>query len=96
MLLPLNKIFKKNKDNPWQMIDDETIIIDPQLQSSFELNEVGSQIWQRIDGKSEVSKIAMDLAQIYEISEEVLNIDLTEFFSELSKQNLISEVSDVL
>ena len=86
-----NKIFSKNKDFPWQTMSDETIIIDPKGQNSFELNELGSFIWVRIDGKNSVNEISNFICQQYEVDPEVVNEDLMAVVGEMQKNKLIVE-----
>ena len=85
----LDKIFKKNMDFPWQTINGETIIVDPNSQNSFELNEVGSFIWKRLDGKTSLKNICLLLSQEYDVDPETIQGDLAELVQAMESSQLI-------
>ena len=87
----LSKIFAKNKDFPWQTMNNETIIVDPKGQSSFELNEVGTFIWKNLDGKNSIHQIADLLCGEYDVSSEAVTADLVSVVDELERNSLIIE-----
>ncbi|MEM7646557.1 MAG: PqqD family protein [Pseudomonadota bacterium] len=89
----MDQIFSRNKDLPWQAFDDETIIINPESKDSFELNEVGSFIWSRIDGVKSVAKIRDEICAHYDARPEMVDEDLTDLLYEMAKKNLIGEVT---
>lgn len=85
----LDKVFKKNMDFPWQTINGETIIVDPNNQNSFELNEVGSFIWKRLDGKTSLKNICLQLSQEYDVDPETIQGDLAELVQAMESSQLI-------
>lgn len=89
---PFEVIFKKNQNNPWQSLENETIIIDPESQISFELNELGSFIWQRIDGQTELASIHHDICQEYDVTAEQALIDMNLLIDEMRTHHLIVEL----
>ena len=89
-------IYKKSQEFPWQTINGETIIIDPQEQTSFELNEVGSVVWNLTDGLTPVSKIWAAIVEDYEISGDQLETDLAELYQSLEANKLIQQTSGSL
>ena len=88
---PLNKVFEKNKKFPWQTINDETIIIDPDNQNSFELNEVGSFIWKLTDGTRSLLSIQEQIASEYDVEASAISEDLTSVTEALLSNQLIVE-----
>lgn len=93
-MLELSKdaVFVKNLDFPWQTMAGETIIIDPKQKNSFELNEVGSFIWNQIDGKRSLQMIRESVLGEYEVFAETLQEDFNELLSDLLESHLICEV----
>ena len=87
----LDKIFSRNGELPWQNYDEETIIINPESQNSFELNAIGSFVWSRLDGKNTVGHIQQAICEEYEVNAEMVENDLNQLFMEMTSQNLIVE-----
>ena len=86
-----NKIYMKNKDLPWQTFDEETIVIDPDGQNSFELNLMGSFIWKRINGENTLSEIQKTICEEFDAREEEVFDDLSLLLDEMHKKNMITE-----
>lgn len=84
-----NKIYLKNKALPWQTIGGETIIINPDSQSSFELNEIGSFIWSRLDGNKTLGEVQEEICKEYDVSAENVTKDLAELVVQMQESNLI-------
>lgn len=85
-------IYQKNKEMPWQTIEHETIIIDPETPSSFELNELGSFIWQHINGQTTRSQIVTLICQEYLVDETQAQQDLNGFVLEMQQNKLLVEI----
>lgn len=83
------QIYKKNPQLPWQTIHGETIIIDPKTQNSFELNELGSFIWQLIDGKNTTLEIQNGICEHYDAPPEVVTKDLSDLFNLMIENQLV-------
>lgn len=87
----LNKVFEKNKNFPWQTINGETIIIDPENQFSYELNEMGSFIWNQIDGQTSIELINQRIVDEFDASSEEVMFDLEQLVGELVEKKIIGE-----
>ena len=59
----------------------------------FSLNEIGRDVWARIDGKRRVSQIVKELEKIYQVEREKITADVLGFLAELAKRKLIVEES---
>ncbi len=57
----------------------------------FSLNEIGRDVWARIDGKRRVSQIVKELEKIYQVEREKITADVLGFLAELAKRKLIVE-----
>ena len=93
----LERIYAKSRDLVEREIEGEIIIV--RLTSGigdledelFSLNEVGRDVWARIDGKKPVSEIVEELEKIYEVERENLTQDVLGFLEELEKRKLVVE-----
>ncbi|OZG50861.1 PqqD family protein [Bombiscardovia coagulans] len=56
----------------------------------FELNELGREIWSKIDGIASVEDIARAIASAYDEESDQVVQDVVEFLGELKKNHLIT------
>lgn len=82
-------IYDKNKDFPWQSFENETIIIDPESNQSFELNELGTFIWNQLDGKKKVADIVEAIMREYETDDAQVLADLQALIESMQEAKLI-------
>ena len=93
----LTKCYSKDNDLVTRNVAGETIIVPIKnkvgdLGSIYTLNEIGSTIWQLIDGKRSVSKIAQAVHSAYEVPLEEAEKDSVEFLNSLESAGLIRPV----
>lgn len=95
----LKKIYKKSKDIVEREIEGEMILIpiasdvvDLENDLIFSLNEIGKEIWQKIDGRKKVLDIVRELEDIYDIEEGELTRDVLNFLEELVKKDILLDV----
>lgn len=89
----LAKIFNRNEELPWQFFENETVVINPEAQDPFELNEIGSFVWTRLDGVSSVAHIQQQICSEYDVSADAVQEDLEQLFDAMSRKRLIIETS---
>jgi len=93
----LERIYAKSQDLVEREIEGEIIIVPltsgiGDLEDElFSLNEIGRDVWARIDGKRCVSEIVKELEAIYEKGRKKLTTDVLGFLDELEKRKLIVE-----
>ena len=63
------------------------------LQRVFVLDEVGSEIWDRLDGQRTLEQIEQELLEIFEVSGEALRADLQDFVGELQQAGLLARAA---
>ena len=88
------KCFERGGDLVTRCVAGETIIVPvrahvAELDSIFTLNEVGTLIWELIDGRTRVGRIAETICKAYDISPEEAAEDLREFLCCLESAGLI-------
>jgi len=95
----LEIIYTKSQDLVEREIEGELIIVPltsgiGDLEDElFSLNEIGRDVWARIDGKRRVSQIVKELEVIYDIERKKIIADVLGFLAELAKRKLIVEES---
>ena len=90
----LDKIPQKNTELAWRIIDNETVIIplDEQTSDSEKinfLNETGTRIWELIDGKNSIKDIVVRIVKEYEIDEKEAEKEVVSFVKKLERKNLV-------
>lgn len=90
----LSKRFVKRTDLVTRRIAGETIIVPvrahaAELDSIYNLNELGSVIWGLIDGRNRVDKIMEAVCGVYAVGPEEAARDLVEFLASLEAEDLI-------
>ena len=74
----------------WRLIDNGAVLVSPESGDVRVLNDVGTTIWQLIDGKNNVGQIEAYLQEKYNVPLSKLRADLDAFFTELSQRNLLT------
>lgn len=90
----LSKRFVKRTDLVTRRIAGETIIVPvrahaAELDSIYNLDELGSLIWGLIDGRNRVDKIMEAVCGVYAVGPEEAARDLVEFLASLEVEDLI-------
>ena len=90
----LTRCYSKDADLVTRCVAGETIIVPIKnkvgdLDSIYTLNEVGTLIWELIDGKNNVSKIVKAVHSAYEVTHEETEKDTIEFLNLLVAARLI-------
>jgi len=95
----LVKCFFKENNCVTREIAGETIIVPIKgrvgdLDSIYTLNEVGTLIWQLIDGQKSVGQIVQTIRQTYDVESEEVEKDTADFLHSLEKAGLICPATD--
>ena len=88
------KRFIKESDFVTRCIEGETIIVPVKgnvgdLDSIYTLNEVGTLVWELIDGQNRVSQIVEAICSEYDITPEEAEKDVIELVASLNSAGLI-------
>lgn len=92
----MSAVPKKRSDVLTRQIAGEAIIVPirgrlADMQNIFAVNVVAEFIWERMDGKRTLDQIAGEVAQHFEVAEDVARSDVAEFVDELSRAGLIDK-----
>jgi hypothetical protein len=94
MMAETQLCWQKNTTLAWREIDGETVIISPEESVLHELNETGSFIWQRVDGKRSVADIAELLVVEYNVTREEALADTEALLAQLASRKLLIPVEE--
>ncbi len=81
--------YKRVQGLPWQIIDEKAVILDPRNQKVHELNEVGSFIWEKLDGENDSEEITNLLVQDFDCELAVVASDIQEFCEGLVAEGIV-------
>ena len=89
-----HRYFAKEKDLVTRNVAGETIIVPIKnkvgdLDSIYTLNEVGTVIWELIDGKKSISQIAEEIYLTYDVTPEEAKKDTVDFINTLKEAGLL-------
>ncbi len=94
----LTKCFLKESDFATRAILGETIIVPIKggvgdLNSIYTLNELGTRIWELIDGKTSIDRMIGEICEAYDVGPEEAEKDTIEFLGSLEASGLIRSIS---
>jgi ornithine carbamoyltransferase len=72
-----------------QEVDGEMVLLDMESENYFGLDEVGTAIWQAMQEKVTLKEVLEVLLEQYEVEEEMLEKDLSDFVGKLLESGLI-------
>ena len=72
-----------------QEVDGEMVLLDMESENYFGLDEVGTAIWQAMQEKETLREVLGLLLEQYEVEEEMLENDLSDFVGKLVERGLV-------
>ncbi len=81
---------KRLREVAWRLIEGEAVIVTPADSMMHSLNEVGTRIWELLDGKRSLADIAATLQSEFEVDEARAEEDAVWFAECLAKKGLVS------
>ena len=72
-----------------QEVDGEMVLLDMESENYFGLDEVGTAIWQAMQEKDTLKEVLDVLLEQYEVEEEMLENDLSDFLGKLVESGLV-------
>lgn len=91
-MISLENKFTRNDDIAWRIIDGEALVVSPKGSLIYPLNDVGTRVWELLDGKKKVGEITSILCEEFEADEKIIQDDVVVFVEELLKAGLINGV----
>lgn len=86
--MALGDIYKRSRDVVYRQIDGESILVPIRnnvgdLDSIYNLNEVGAFVWNELDGEKRLNEIKDRILQEFDVSAEQAEEDLLGFIAQL-------------
>ena len=79
---------------PWKELDGVAIVLVLATGDYFELDEMGLEIWKRLDGRRTLAECADELLAIYDAPLEVMRADVGAFVEELRQCDLVEVIAE--
>ncbi|WP_309499254.1 PqqD family protein [Sulfurovum sp.] len=76
-----------------QEVDGEMVLLDMESENYFGIDEVGTAIWKAMQEKETLKEVFDVLLEQYEVTEEVLEGDLSDFLDKLLENELVRVVA---
>lgn len=89
-MIQLNHIMQKTPEAISKMVENETIVILPDLGEVKVLNEVGARVWDLIDGKIPISDLVDIICEEYMVARDIAEQDVLEFAQRMTEVRLVS------
>lgn len=86
-----NTIPKIAADLIWRLVDENVVVVSPEKGDVHVLSPTGTQIWQLIADKKEVSEIETYFVKRYIVSQEQARADIYEFINNLQGLGLLNK-----
>lgn len=81
----------KADDSAWRTLEGRAVVLSGHDGMLRMLEEVGTRLWELLDGNRTVKEIIGILLEEYDVEAEVLEKDVLEFFSELKAKGMIKK-----
>jgi len=72
-----------------QEISGETVLVDLESEDHFNLDEIGTRIWQLVESTGDLEAVFNTLLEEYDVEEEQLLDDLSDLIDEIEKLGLV-------
>ena len=84
-----DRVLVRHPDAAFQVVDGKAMIVVPTTKSVHVVNEIGTRIWDLIDGERSVSEILDEIAKDYQVERPKLETDLREFVETLDGNRML-------
>jgi hypothetical protein len=90
MSVNLETVLKRNPSAAYRIYDGQATVVLPDRSEVNVLNELGSLVWERIDGSRTVGQIVESVAQEYDVPVSAAREDVLAFIGELREHGMVS------
>jgi len=88
--MDLATVLTKNPEAAYRTYDGQATVVLPGRSEINVLNEIGSLIWERIDGERTVGQILEAVIETYEIDSDRAHTDVLGFLSSLQEHGMVT------
>ena len=91
-MVDMKTILAHNEDCPVRAIGKGLVIVSPVENETHSIEDIGTFIWNRIDGKNDLENILDEILREYEVAASTATQDLQTFISQLMEAKLVLPV----
>ena len=84
-----NSVIQKSKETLMSVVDNEAVILGIKSGKYIGLNEIGTEIWIRLDQPIKISRLIQEFAEVYDEKEIIIRNQVMEFLTTLHSKSLI-------
>lgn len=95
-MVDMKTILIHNENCSVRSIGSGLVIVCPHDNESHSLDEIGTFIWQRLDGQTDLDSILSDILREYDVDDDIAAKDLQSFVYQLLEAGLILSVKQAL
>ncbi len=88
-VVSLSNTVRIHEDAVFRDLDGEGVVLNLSSGVYFGLNEVGTRIWQLVDGLGTLSAVRDSLAREFEVDPDVAGRDLLDLVAQLADRGLV-------
>jgi hypothetical protein len=89
-MISLDKYIIKSSRTASRIIDEEAIILTPEEGMLYQLNIVGTRIWELLDKTRKFTEIVSIICEEFEVEEKIAKKDILQFINELSNKEIVT------
>ncbi|MFQ5647005.1 MAG: PqqD family protein [bacterium] len=83
------EIYCRSEETPWNVVDDEAVLLNLESGHYFSLNETARFVWERCDGKHNLEDILSELCRQFEVTRKQAAADIEKLTKELLEEGLL-------
>src|SRR5262249_37975961 len=83
-------VLSKSADAAYRIYDGEATIVLPSMARVSVLNEMGSRVWEAIDGRRTIGEIVDEILEQFDVTRETAEADLFAFVDALREHGMVS------
>lgn len=89
MFFQSEDVYSRHPDIPWQIVENQAMILNPSLGEASEMNDTASWWWKKLDGQNTIATLANEFLEEYEVDGEMAEEEIRGFFDLLLNKSLI-------
>ena len=91
-MLEMTTVLAHNEKCPVRKIGEGLVIMAPEGDTTHSLDEIGSFIWDLLDGHLDLTALLDVILDEYEVSDDVARQDLLDFATQMLEAGLLIEI----
>lgn len=84
-----DRVVVRNENSLSATLDGEAVLLEPEAGTYYEINEIGTQIWDRLESPTSVAELREFVRSNYDAEADVVDRDVESFLTNLVDANLI-------